>query len=443
MADAALGEERPKRHQAKEWTSGQHPVTFAFPFTQRWINPLKNRRISYVSGPIDAAQAYQNYLGSGDKDYFGTVYLNQLYAVAAEQGLDLQVITTLPETPPSYPGSPPHVCVNLPSPTGRGLAYHLQMIWWCLTAMAHIMRFRPAAVIMTAGQDYFFLFSMLRLFGIDIVTSYHCTVWPQFSQKPWHLKLLLKLNAWLYLPLNCAIIGVSEVVRNQVLAICPNVANRTFRFLPTYQAEQFAEFKPAVFPEGQVEILFVGRIEENKGVFDLVEMARFLERQQPGKFIFHVCGTGSAEDEFRRAVDRLHSEFSVTAPIVHFHGHSGKDALTHRYQQCHIVLVPTRSSFEEGLPKVCAEAVLAFRPLITSGACPLMYDVLDATVEVQPDAVQQYIDAILLLSRDRALFDAKVAATVQLRQMFLDQSRSYAATAWKALTMTRLGNQKA
>ena len=44
---------------------------------------------------------------------------------------------------------------------------------------------------------------------------------------------------------------------------------------------------------------------------------------------------------------------------------------------------------------VCAEAILAGRPVITSPVCPALDYVRDAAVEVSPDNIEQYCEAIL------------------------------------------------
>jgi glycosyltransferase involved in cell wall biosynthesis len=52
------------------------------------------------------------------------------------------------------------------------------------------------------------------------------------------------------------------------------------------------------------------------------------------------------------------------------------------FGRCHVVLVPTRSSYSEGFNAVVAEAILSGRPVITSKLCPAIELVRDAVVEV-------------------------------------------------------------
>ena len=49
-------------------------------------------------------------------------------------------------------------------------------------------------------------------------------------------------------------------------------------------------------------MLFVGRVEHDKGVFDLVEIAKELARKGLNDIGFDVCGVGGALDELKRSV---------------------------------------------------------------------------------------------------------------------------------------------
>ena len=49
---------------------------------------------------------------------------------------------------------------------------------------------------------------------------------------------------------------------------------------------------------------------------------------------------------------------------------------------------------------VCAEAILANRPLIASAVCPALEDLQEASIEVQPDNIDQYCQAVLRLSEE-------------------------------------------
>src|SRR5256885_16311994 len=175
-------------------------------------------RVAYLSGPIDAAQVYEQYRRAERSEYFGTIYLAQLFELLEAVRADALVITTLPKRLSRQQFDRVTV-VNVPMPEGRrGLAYHLAMMAWTSRSIAEIIRFRPAAALLTAGQDYFWMHPVLLLFGIRLMTSLHCTLWPKLVRPRAHRRLFAWLNGKLFFPACDHIQGVSQDVLDQVSA---------------------------------------------------------------------------------------------------------------------------------------------------------------------------------------------------------------------------------
>lgn len=74
---------------------------------------------------------------------------------------------------------------------------------------------------------------------------------------------------------------------------------------------------------------------------------------------------------------------------------------------------------------VCAEAILAGRPLVTSAVCPALEYVKEAAVEVPPDDVPAYCRALLDLANDRGLYERKIAACKPIQEQFYDVSNGW------------------
>jgi hypothetical protein len=91
----------------------------------------------------------------------------------------------------------------------------------------------------------------------------------------------------------------------------------------------------------------------------------------------------------------------------------------------HAVVVPTRKDFDAGFEMTCSEAILSGRPLITSAVCPALHYLKEASIEVEPENVSQYCQAIRRLSEDDALYRAKCQQCGPLRLQFLDSSKSW------------------
>ena len=90
-----------------------------------------------------------------------------------------------------------------------------------------------------------------------------------------------------------------------------------------------------------------------------------------------------------------------------------------------MVIVPTTTRFQEGLNQVVLEDILSGRPVITSAVCPAIHYVQEAVVEVDPDDIEGYGDAILSLCDDPALYTQKHEACLSLQARFYDLSQGW------------------
>jgi glycogen synthase len=225
-----------------------------------------------------------------------------------------------------------------------------------------------------------------------------------------------------------AVLCVSEAIAEQIRPMINGRATPIIPFLPTYRRESFGDGFAAPPPAPPFRVFYAGRIERNKGVFDLLEIARRFTVEGRTDIEFDLCGTGSALEPLRQAaIDAgVQSRFRC-------HGHSAQSFMREMYERCHVVIVPTTSDFVEGFNKVVAEGVLAGRPVVTSSVCPALEYVKEAVVEVPPDVAAGYAEAILRLRDDKALYDAKHSASAAARDQFYDSTRGWRAALRKAL----------
>ena len=92
-----------------------------------------------------------------------------------------------------------------------------------------------------------------------------------------------------------------------------------------------------------------------------------------------------------------------------------------------MIIVPSTSQCEEGFAKICVEAILAERPVVTSAVCPALASIREAAIEVPPDNVEAYFRAIMALSNDRKLYERKRLACKPLQTQFYDLNNSWGA----------------
>jgi glycogen synthase len=99
----------------------------------------------------------------------------------------------------------------------------------------------------------------------------------------------------------------------------------------------------------------------------------------------------------------------------------------------------TRLDFCEGLPQVCAEAVLMGRPVVTSRISNAIEVLGDAVSVAEPEVVESYVARIAELANDAELYWRRIAACGGASICFTDASQGLAVALDRAL---RKGNPK-
>jgi glycogen synthase len=398
-------------------------------------------RIAYLSGPTDAEGILRELREGKEPNYFGTNYMRQFLLFADEIGAEA-LIATWNDGPASERSHGRYTFVNRPPARGSGASWHLAQLRQQLAFLRRFMSFRPDVLLLTGNQDFWWVYVPLKLLGTRFVASFHGVIWPKFREARRHQKVLLGLNKRLALPLLDAAVLTSEDIRAQLeQALGPKYAHvPVFNHLPSYDDRKFAGITPvdgrARTPFG---VMFMGRVEENKGVFDIVEIASQLEREHPGKYRFDICGSGS---DLQRLRDAIASR--ALDELVACHGYCGPDSIREVMSRSHAVIVPTRKDFDAGFEMTCAEAILGGRPLITSAVCPALHYLKDASVEVEPENIAQYRQAIERLAGDAEFYNSKVDACAPLREQFLSPENSWDAAirkAFEAIAPTRVAGK--
>jgi glycosyltransferase involved in cell wall biosynthesis len=387
-------------------------------------------RILYCAGPGDVVGTYRHWkAGYDDPAQVAITYSGQFYDVCRQLGADAWVI--------SYCAREDHVADGpfrvehrpLPVPAGApGPLYRLGQIWSGLRFTLTALRFRPDVMLTMGGAEWFSL-GLVPLLGTKVVVTFHGHLW-RVARAPRGVdRLLWWLNGRFFRRHAKAFMYISDSIAEQLRGLTGPLSVPVLRFAPTYRAELF---RPAAStpppPAPPFRVFYAGRVEHNKGVFDLLEVAKRFAAAGRTDIEFDLCGEGTALDEVRRRAKE-----AGVAERFRCHGHVEKRVMASWYQRSHMVVVPTTTDSIEGLNKVVVEAVLAARPVVTSRVCPAVEDVRDAVVEVPPDDARAYGDAILRLVDDRELYAAKVRGCAASTEQFYDPARGWGATLRKVL----------
>ena len=391
-------------------------------------------RILYVSGAGDVVGTYRHWLaGRDDPSQVATTYSGQFFDLCKRRGFVGYLVSPCPKVDRETGDGMTVENRPVQFQRGPGPLFHVGQVWYGLRVLATAVRFRADLAVVAIGGTHWFVLGLFRWFGIAVVPTLHCVLWPKHGRTGGRVsRLVWALDRRFFRRRASAVMSLSDDITAQVRELTAGVDLAVFPFLPTYRPATFGDGfgPPPTTPP--FSVLYAGRIERNKGVFDLLEAAKRMTAAGHADVTFDLCGDGSQLAALRQA-----AADAGLADRFRCHGHTNYDDLRGRYERCHVVVVPTTTAFIEGLNKVVVEGVLAGRPVVTSSVCPALEYVRGAVLEVPPDDVAAYAEALLRLKVDPALYDAKRAATAGVRPMFYDPARGWSAALERAADRVR------
>ena len=383
----------------------------------------------YAGGPGDIIGTWRHWKeGRDDPGQVAMTYSGQFYDACRELGAKGYAIGYHPRRERVGDGQFRVEHRPVYFRTASAPLYHLGQTYSAMQMVVRALRFRADAFVVCDGTCHWFPLRMLPLLGVKVIPTVHCVLWTRNRPPVGKVRrFLAMLDRPFWRRSAKAILSASLDITKQIDEATGAVHAPVIHFLPTYRAGTFDSTPP---PQSRApfRVLFAGRIEAYKGVFDLLEIAKRFAADGRDGIEFDLCGTGSAIEELKRKVGEagLSSRFRV-------HGHCDRAKMRQMFRECHVLIVPTTTDFPEGFNQVVVEGILAGRPVITSSVCPALDYVREAVVEVPPDDVGAYHDAIVRLHDDVSLYEQKRAASVALQGQFYDPKRGWAAALLKAI----------
>lgn len=377
--------------------------------------------IYYLAVAGDVAGTWAQWrAGIGDQGSASVTYSGQFFDVCTALGY--RGVVNFPAATPKTVGDAAIKVKSRPlAGQYKGLQHHLTRLKTSLAILRDILKERPRYAVLMDGVCYWFMLAPARLAGVKMIVSVHTVFWPPFARVSRVRRLVLACEGW-FLRHHCAgLIAISRQIVTQANEIA-GIALKSSVFLPLYDRTDFDRLADPVVPGSSVHLLYTGRIEAIKGVFDLLQMVITLQQSLSGRVTLAILGDGSDHAALVRQIAALNLGDVVTAP-----GACARDRVIAELERAQIVLVPTRSDFPEGYVKSAVEAILARRPLITSAVCPSLDDLRGAVEEARPDDVQSYVDAVLRLCSDPALYHERVRAAGVIREKYFDEAASWGA----------------
>jgi glycogen(starch) synthase len=374
----------------------------------------------YAAGPGDVVKTFQAWQAGHDDDHqVAVTYSSQFFEVCRELGAKGVVVSSNPRVALLRIGQF-HIENRPKGQPQTGVRYHLQQLRYVRGLMNTAVSEGADMVVAAESTGHLFTLPWFSPATLALVPTIHCTLWPKYRKLDLRQKILNFLSKPFLARRALATLVISEDVRRQLHLLGGDSLRPVYRFRPYYRRDTFAGIAPPSRGEKNFHILFAGRLEENKGVFDLLDICRRLKPEVQGRVIWHLAGDGSCDEQLRVAVKRLGLEERFI-----IHGYCHREKMMRLIGQSHAFIVPTTKAFEEGFNKVVAEAVLCSRPVITSAVCPAVDDVRAALVEVAPDDRQDYCRAVERLVEDIDFYQSRQAACQGLQQQFYDPANSW------------------
>ena len=383
----------------------------------------KKLRIFYLPGPVDAVSVYKHWVvGKDDPYHFAVIYVQQFYDVCKSLEAKGYVLSARDETKSIR--NDDFIIKYRPVPflNGPAFLFHLGQLWLGLEIIVRAIWFRANVVVVTQDRAHWFVLSLLPLLGIKVIPTLHCTLWKKYESPSKFLRLIHTLNRHFFIHSCSSILAISEDIIEQLDELTAGRHKPVTRFLPTYRPERFIGIRAPNWHNSTFRVLFVGRIEVNKGVYTLLDIAKRFAEIGEKNICFDICGTGSKLTALQLSVKEAGLE-----DVFYCHGYCQQNKLQKMYSSSHIVIVPTTSQFIEGFNKVVVESILSGRPVITSPVCNDLSYFEEAVVTVAPNDTDGYANAIIRLKKDNNFYETKRQSALKIQEKFYDYRNSWGA----------------
>lgn len=312
-----------------------------------------------------------------------------------------------------------------PKRRSGGLKYHVEEVRYGLALLRLARRFKADVALLDSGITHYFVMMLFKLSGIPVVPILHNTLWPAgFRPRGPAARVIERLDRpfWRNGPL--AVIGVSPECVRQVRELVADPPYPLLECRAQFAPDYFASIPPAP-PHARrpFTVMFIGRIDRIKGVLDIPRMARWVEDHSSGLVRWIICGRGRDQEELAAAV-----QAERVGEVVELKGWTSLEELRDVYARSHAAIVPTRSSFAEGLAMTAAEAILAGRPLISNPVVPALELLQDAALSGRTDDPASHAAAVLTLAQDEELYERLRGHCAALSEQFYDRRQGLRQT---------------
>lgn len=231
-----------------------------------------------------------------------------------------------------------------------------------------MLRFRPDGILCAmSGPGLWAAALTARWTGASLVCTRHASLelksvsWVHKLRRTWN-GAALKSADWVlchgpYLEAELRAMGVDAT---RILQF-----NLSYKYVTEIPGDPASEM-PSERQE-KARVLFVGRLETEKGVFDLLQAIAPILKETDVELIY--AGTGRALTRLKECATQLPGGQSR----VKFLGHLGVDQLVRELRQATVVVTPTQSRYSESRCKAAIESLVSGTPVVAPAFGPFPY----------------------------------------------------------------------
>ena len=381
-------------------------------------------RVAFVSGPGDPVGTFDHW--SQDAHDLRTpviAYSTMFYSVVEALKAEALILNEWGNQP-AVP-DPRFRFLHTPRRRGRrGIGYLLDERAFAGKVLRHLREYRPDVILVGTDAPDALIAGLPRV--RRIILAAHNTYWPM-GRPVTSLKARLKLKIKRKnLRRFDAVVNTSGECAAQIAALGGPSGPRSFTEIP--------QILPAFYPESLSQaptvqrLLYAGRIEENKGVFDLLRAFNMIAAEHPG-LTLEFIGSGTADASLQAAI-----KDSPYSNRITFHGLLLAQALHEKLDASDLLICPTRSTFNEGLALVVVEAAVHCVPTLLSSSVPAKDLLPGACVEFPVDDTDALTRSLRNIIETPTQYCALCAELVKKRTQFHDRSRSWGSMLYRALS---------
>ena len=388
--------------------------------------------VLYCGGPGDIAGTMRSWIyGKHDALEVSDTYSSQFFDQIKARGLSALVISSHTRKELLIEG---RITVeHRPNKaTGKsGLAYKRAYMWHWLGIIGTVLRQQPRVVVI-ADLEHWWLLTIPAMFGIKVITDLQCTFWPRgYRSTSLYQRVLQSFNGmfWRYIPI--ATICISPECERQVWEMSSGkVSGGLLQARTSYQRANFEGISHPTWDADSFRLMFAGRVERSKGVFDLVDVVAGLIRDGVKNVSLEICGGGSALGEIIAEVSRRGLQSCIKVL-----GQLNSSEMRAAYERCHMVIVPTTADFPEGLNRVVVEGVLSGRPVVATSVCNAIDVFPDSVITVSCGDISAMTDAIKRVASNKKNYESISERCGAESEQFYDRKKSWGEALSRALDL--------